>query len=127
MRLSRIWRIRQIEEGVILDLPNSSYPTQPHSLIVLLFIQNNSWFKNKLKHAFLRRCQVHLGSGFLEDKGLFRSASIVQIADVVRRVVFSLCFWTTVCRKTSKVFRRMLCHSCFHNQNNSTSSPGLIG
>ena len=30
----RIWRIKQISEGVILlDLLNSSYPTQPHSLI----------------------------------------------------------------------------------------------
>ena len=28
----------------------------------------------------------------LEDKGLFRSANIIQIADVVRRVVFLLCF-----------------------------------
>ena len=30
----RIWRILQISEGVIhLDLQNSSYPTQPHSII----------------------------------------------------------------------------------------------
>ena len=30
----RIWRIKQILEGVILlDLLNSSYSTQPHSLI----------------------------------------------------------------------------------------------
>ena len=30
----RIWRIKQILEGVILlNLLNSSYPTQPHSLI----------------------------------------------------------------------------------------------
>ena len=41
-----------ISEGVIhtlLDLLNSSYPTQPHSLIALLFIQNNSQFKNTAK------------------------------------------------------------------------------
>ena len=30
----RIWRIKQIAEGInLLDLFNSSYPTQPHSLI----------------------------------------------------------------------------------------------
>ena len=32
----RIWRIQQISEGVIhtlLDMQNSSYPTQPHSII----------------------------------------------------------------------------------------------
>ena len=49
-----------------LDLLNSSYPTQPHSLlnilrkpnvlISLLSIQNNPLFKNKLKHVSLRRC-----------------------------------------------------------------------
>ena len=31
-------------------------------------------------------------SAYLEDKGLFRSANILQIADVVRQVVFLLCF-----------------------------------
>ena len=29
---------------------------KPNSLIALLFIQNNSWFKNKLKHAYICRC-----------------------------------------------------------------------
>ena len=29
---------------------------EPNSVIVLLFIQNNSSFKNKLKHAYLHRC-----------------------------------------------------------------------
>ena len=37
----------------------------------LLFIQNNSQFKNKLKHAYLCLFQVHLDNGCLEDKGLF--------------------------------------------------------
>ena len=27
----------------------------------LLFIQNNSWIRTKLKHAYLYRCYVHLG------------------------------------------------------------------
>ena len=63
-----------------------------NSLIVLLFIQNNSWFKNKLKHAYVCRCYVHLDSACLEVKGLFRSANMLQIADVVKRVVVLLCF-----------------------------------
>ena len=44
----------------------------------------------------------------LEDKGLFRSANILQIANVVRRVVlllFLLCFKTVVRDETSKMFR----------------------
>ena len=65
---------------------------KPNSLIALLVIQNNSYFKNKLKHAYLRRCQVHLYNGCLEDKGLFSSANILQKADFVHRVVFLLCF-----------------------------------
>ena len=62
--------------------------------IVLLFIQNNSYFENKLKHAYLHPhslrfiFDVTCLSANSGDKGLFRSASILQIADVVRRVVF---------------------------------------
>ena len=37
-------------DNTIRDLQNSSYLTQPHSkIIALLFIQNNSNFKNKPK------------------------------------------------------------------------------
>ena len=32
-------------------------PRKPNSIIVLLFLQNNSKFKNKLKHANLGRCK----------------------------------------------------------------------
>ena len=60
--------------------------------IALLFIQNNSQLKNKVKHAYLRLCQVHLDNGCLEDKGLFRSENILQMADFVRPVVLLLCF-----------------------------------
>ena len=55
------------------------------------------------------------------------SANILQIADVVCRGVSLLCFWTIVSRETSKMFRRVLCNYCFQNQNNSTSSLGLLG
>ena len=84
--------------------------------IVLLFIQNNSYFKNKLKHAYLHQCQFYViissSAGcvdprivstrrdagyflvkFLENsgyKGMFRLACILQIADVIRQVVFLL-------------------------------------
>ena len=65
---------------------------KPNLLTALLFIPNNSQFKNKLKDAYLRRCYFHLDSACSEDKGLFRSANILQIADAVCRVVFLLCF-----------------------------------
>ena len=65
---------------------------KPNLLTALLFIPNNSQFKNKLKDAYLRRCYFHLDSACLEDKGLFTSANILQIANAVRRVVFLLCF-----------------------------------
>ena len=67
---------------------------KPNSIIALLFIQNNCKFKNEVKHAYLRRYQVHIDSaslsGSLGDEELFRYANILQIADVVRRVVFLL-------------------------------------
>ena len=70
--------------NTLRDLHHSLYPTKAESLLALLFIQNNSSFKNKLKHAYLRRCQVHLNNGYLEDKGLYRSANILQIANSVQ-------------------------------------------
>ena len=51
---------------------------------------------------------------------------IFQTADVIRQVVFLLCFQTIVRRETSKMFRRLFGHFSFHNQNNSTSSSGLL-
>ena len=61
MRLSILWRIMEIEEGVIRRgrRPTRITPSEisiilhmirkPNSIIVLLFIQNNSQFKNKAK------------------------------------------------------------------------------
>ena len=46
-----IWRIRQISEGVVhlLDLLNSSYSTQPHSLIAIIihskYFPDSDWLK----------------------------------------------------------------------------------
>ena len=64
MRLSRIWKILQIEEGAIStgadntlrDLQISSYPTKAEFNHFLSFIQNDSNFKDKLKRAYLGRC-----------------------------------------------------------------------
>ena len=61
-----------------------------NSIIVLLFIQNNSQFKNMAKHAYLHRS---IDVKFIFDSarlGLFSSANILQIADVALRVVFLL-------------------------------------
>ena len=48
MRLSILWRIMEIEEGVIRrDLHSSSYDTKAEfNNIVLTFIQTNSYYKN---------------------------------------------------------------------------------
>ena len=62
--------------------------------------------------------------------GLFSSANILQIADVALRVVFllflpcfELLFRLVLTLETSEMFAIV----CFHNQNNSTSSPGVLG
>ena len=55
------------------------------ALAVLLFIQNNSKFKNRLKHAckplsmFIGKFR-RLGTRY---KGLFSAANILQIAEIV--------------------------------------------
>ena len=54
--------------------------------------------------------------------GLFSCANIIQIDDVALRVVF-LPFFPRFWLLFRLGFRRF----CFHNQSNSTSSPGLLG
>ena len=70
----------------------------------------------------------------LADKGLLRSANILQIVDVVCRVDFSLflpCFQTIFRCETSTVstqqFPYFVQEFCSNNQNNSTFSPGFLG
>ena len=82
------------------------------------------------KHAYLHRS---IDVNFIFDSarlGLFSSTNILQVADVALRVVFLLflpCFQlffrlvlTLETSEMSAIFQ-------VHNQNNSTSSPGLLG
>ena len=107
---------------------------KPNSIMVLLFLQNNSKFKNKLKHANLGRWTLisvmHLYRGNFRK---LRSAQVykyaLQIADVV--VELSSCCSCEVFRQCIAV-KRVKCSAtvppfCFNYQNNSTSSPGFPG
>ena len=140
MKLNIIYIIMEIEEGVIRRgrRPRRIKPSEisiilymirkPNSIIVLLFIQNTSWFKDIAKPCF-----PSIDVKFILDSarlGLFSSANILQIADVALRVVFllflpcfQLLFRLVITLEISEFFR----HFCSHNQNNSTSSPGLVG
>ena len=106
MRLSILWRIMEIKEGVIHRgcRPRRITPSEisiilhmirkPNSIIVSLFIQNNSKFKNIAK--------ICLPPWMLSSSsiGLFSSANILQIADASLWVVFLLflpCFWLLFC------------------------------
>ena len=78
-------------EHTLPGLHNSSNDAKAEFNNCLLFIQNNSYFTNKLKHAYLHRStSIACLSASLGEKGFFRTANILQIADVVRRVVFLL-------------------------------------
>ena len=65
--------------------------------------------------------------------GLSSSANIPQIADVALRVVFCLfLLFLTIISPSSSCSSYSwnewsVGHFCFDNQNNSTSSPGLLG
>ena len=85
----------EIEEGVIglggITPSEISIILQmirkPNSIIALLSIQHNPWFKNKLKNAYLHRFKINSSSiaclsESLGDEGLFSSANILQIEDV---------------------------------------------
>ena len=107
MRLTILWRIMEIEKGVIRGRrPRRITPSEisiilhmirkPNSIIVLLFIQNNSQFKTRLEHAYLHR-SIDVKFIFHRARlGLSSPANILQIADVALRVVFLLflpCFY----------------------------------
>ena len=98
-----------------------------------LLIQNNSKFnQNNLKLAYLGRCSVYIDSASLSrnlgDKGLFRSANILQITDVVLRVAFLL-FLLWFDFRQYLAAKRVKCVQsfCSHHQNNATSSPSFLG
>ena len=102
MRLSRIRRIKQIEEGVIYRgrRPRWITPSEiclilhilrkPNSLIALSFIQSNSQFKNIATTCLPASM---LSSSQIVDSvrlGLSSFANILQIANVALRDVFLL-------------------------------------
>ena len=79
-------------DNTLQDQQNSSYPTKAEfNNCFIIFIQNNSKFKNNLQHANLGRhkfisiMHIILSSlASLGDKGLFRYANnILQITDAV--------------------------------------------
>ena len=62
--------------------------------------------------------------------GLFSSVNTFQIADVALQVVFLLLlpFFLAIISVRSYSWNEWNAHHfCFHNQNNSTSLPGLLG
>ena len=104
---------------------------KPNSILLFYYsVKIIPSLKTWLKHAYLHRS---IDVKFIFDSarlGLSSSANILQIADVALRVVFLLflpCFQlffrlvlTLETSEMSAIFQ-------VHNQNNSTSSPGLLG
>ena len=80
--LCRPWRSTPSEISIILQLMR-----KPNSIIVLLFIKQA---KTGLPQSMTSSSSITCLSGSLADKGLFSTANILQIVDVVRRVVFLL-------------------------------------
>ena len=82
----------EIEEGVVrVEISIVLHMIRkPNSIIVLLFIQTNSYYKNIIIFDIARL-------------GLFSSANILQIADVALRVAFLL-----ICHVFSYYFAQFL-------------------
>ena len=87
----------EIEEGVIHRgrRPRLITPSEISTILHVLrkpnsiFIQNNSWFKNKAKTYLPILTSIDVKFTFDSARlGLFISANILQIADVALRVVF---------------------------------------
>ena len=58
--------------------------------------------------------------------GLFSSVNVLQIADVAHRVVFLLFLLCLISPSSYPWNEGNVRYFCFHNQNNSTSPPGLL-
>ena len=113
MRLSILWRIMEIEEGVIRRgrRPRRITPSEisiifhmirkPNSIIVYYSFKIIPSLKTWLKYAYLHRS---IDVEFIFDiapLGLFSSTNILQIADVALRVVFLLflpCYYVILFR-----------------------------
>ena len=61
--------------------------------------------------------------------GLFSSANILQLADVALRALLTVLtmFLAFISPSSYSWNEWNIRHFCFHNQNNSTSFPGLLG
>ena len=100
---------------------------KPNSLIVLLFIQNNSQFKNIAKTC-LPASMLSLSS--IVYVQVCPVPQIFSKQQMSRSVLCSCCF----CHDFSYYFaqfqlqKRVKCPPILlHNENNSTPSPGLLG
>ena len=101
---------------------------KPNSIIVLLFIQYNSKFKNKLKRANLSRYK------FISIRHLYGKVCLglqLYSKHQILSVELSSCCSCDVSRQYFAV-KRVKCSStvlpfCSNYQNNSTSFPGFLG
>ena len=137
MRLSSLWRIMHIEEGVIW--PQQITPSKI-SIFLHMIRKPNSLFyysfeiipslKTWLKHAYLHRS--------IDVKFIFDSARLgfVQLRKYspnrIRRpsscLLAVLAIFLAIILPSSYSWNKWdVRHFCSHNQNNSTSPPGLLG
>ena len=117
-------------DNTLRDLLNSSYSTKA-KFIDCFFIHSRYFLVKNVAKTCLPASTLSLSSIVYV---LSSSANIIQIADVALRVVFLLflLYFLAIISPSSS------CSSCswnewsvrhfiFHNENNSTSSPGLLG
>ena len=118
MRLSRIWRILQIKEGVIHRgrRPRWITPSEicrilhilrkPNSIIALLFIQNICPFLKEFRHFALKNNPIS-SSGFLGQRfNNLQRAALLTSFDVIGSIIFSgLHFWRHWFNMTKVLFK----------------------
>ena len=127
-----LWRSRRVlsitpsEISIILHIIRKL-----NSITVLLFVQNNSQLKNEAKTCLppsIHRCSVHL------RQCLFRFVQLHKYSPNSRCrpsscLLAVLALFLAIFFAQFLLLKRVKCPPFFqvHNQNNSTSSPGLLG
>ena len=113
-------------DNTLLNLHNSSYDTKAE-------FNNFFYYSFKIIPSLEKKnILTSIDVKFTFDSarlGLFGSTNIFQLADVTLRIVFLLfllCFQLLFHLVLTLEASEMSASFCFHNQNNLTSSPGLL-
>ena len=130
MRLSVLWRIMEIEEGVIGWITPSEISTillmtrKPNSIMFYHSFEIIPSLKTWLKRPYLH---PSIFSALQQQKQQQKYSPNSRCHPSSCLLTVLAMFLAIILPRSYSWNKWNVCHFCSHNQNNSTSSPGLLG